>query len=126
MKTKKSSRAISKLVPARPAIPTAADSSDIKKNSETHRKIEGIEPPTAIQLFSASNELSMRKFQTGLIFERRNPSLDSLDMNCKRSLDVTRDGSAIGHAELGNYLVDVDPWRRRQAEFGLIHIVAPT
>jgi hypothetical protein len=42
IKTEKSARAISKLVPAKPAIPTAAVRSDTKKNSDTHRKIEGM------------------------------------------------------------------------------------
>jgi hypothetical protein len=60
-----------------------------------------------------------------LISERGNPSLDSLDMNCNRSRDVVRHGSAIGLTELRNCLVNVDPWRCRQAGFGLINVVAP-
>ena len=86
-----------------------------------------VEPSTAIQRFSPPpTNSAARKFQTVLISERGNPSLDSLDMNCKRSLDITRYGSAIGLAELRHRLVDVDPWRRRQAELGLINVIAPT
>src|SRR3954447_26546528 len=67
MKTKKSSRAISKFVPARPTTPTAADSSDIKKKSDTHRKIEGMlnRPPQSsfsLRLQRIQQRQSSRRF----------------------------------------------------------------
>src|SRR5262245_56766108 len=58
--------------------------------------------------------------------ERCDPSLDSLYVNCDGSVDVVRHGPTSGLAELGNSLVDINPWRGCQARFGLIDVVAPT